>query len=305
MSSGIIERGISRKNQQASRRRFLIIETGKVQDVILATVLIEKLHGHFPDASIDFLLQDANKSLLNGHPLLDEVRAWDAGKAKSKGLFPLLREIRKRKYNAVINTSTLAAPGLITAFSGASRRIGFGNNPLSFLFTKKIPQNFPPRGAAQSSPVELPIQRNLDLIKSFTDFEPQSPRLYPSEMDFTRVSPLKKAPYVCIAPDPDWVSPAFPLRLWTDFIRGSAPGTMVYLLGEGSGCTSCDELSRRADSPNLKNLCGKLSYLETAALLRDAVANYLADPVQIGLGLAVGAPLTLVSPSTKPALNPS
>ena len=38
-------------------QKFLIIQTAFIGDVILATVLIERLHADFPDAQIDFLLR--------------------------------------------------------------------------------------------------------------------------------------------------------------------------------------------------------------------------------------------------------
>ena len=45
-------------------QKFLIIQTAFIGDVVLATSLIEKLHRHFPEAQIDFLLRKGNESLL-------------------------------------------------------------------------------------------------------------------------------------------------------------------------------------------------------------------------------------------------
>ncbi len=104
----------------------------------LATALIEKLHQHFPDAEIDFLVRKGNESLLSNHPFLHETLIWDKKKNKLKNLFRLLGKIRKRKYDKVINVQRFAATGFITAFSGAKEKIGFDKNPWSFLFSKKI-----------------------------------------------------------------------------------------------------------------------------------------------------------------------
>ena len=54
-------------------KKFLIIQTAFIGDVVLATGLIEKLHYYFPGATIDFLLRKGNETLLAGHPYLDEV----------------------------------------------------------------------------------------------------------------------------------------------------------------------------------------------------------------------------------------
>jgi ADP-heptose:LPS heptosyltransferase len=45
--------------------------------VVLATALLEKLHNHFPDAQIDFLVRKGNEALLTHHPYLHEVLIWD------------------------------------------------------------------------------------------------------------------------------------------------------------------------------------------------------------------------------------
>lgn len=280
------------------RRRFLIIQTAFIGDVVLATVLIEKLHRHFPDAEIDFLLRKGNESLLSGHPLLKDVLVWDKERNKYKHLYSLLLEIRKRKYNAVINLQRFAATGLLTAFSGASRRIGFDKNPLSFLFTKKVPHL---NGTAQQPVHE--VERNLDLVKSFTDFEPEMPRLYPSDDDFQAVAPLKRLAYVCIAPTSVWFTKQFPLEKWIEFIQLLPVKLPVYLLGGPDDKAACRQMMQLTGRQSVQDLCGRLSLLESAALMKDAVMNYVNDSAPMHLCSAMNAPVTAVYCSTIPAFG--
>ena len=49
----------------------------------------------------------------------------------------------------------------LTAFSNAKEKIGFDKNPLSFLFTKKIPHHF--------TIAVHEVERNNKLIEHFTD----------------------------------------------------------------------------------------------------------------------------------------
>src|SRR5207249_4508884 len=112
-------------------------QTAFIGDVVLATGLIEKLHQHLPDATIDFLVRKGNETLLTNHPLLREVLVWDKKKKKLSNLFTILKRIRQNKYDRVINVQRFAATGILTAFSGAKETIGFDKNPLSFLFSKK------------------------------------------------------------------------------------------------------------------------------------------------------------------------
>lgn len=295
----IIEKGVGRRKKEADGKRFLIVETGPVDDVIRATALIEKLHKHFPEARIDFLLNGANESLIRNHPHLEEILAWIEGPGQTKRLISRIRELRQRKYNAVINASISGASGLITAFSGASRRIGFAKHPLSFLFSKKVPWVAVPAKAFGRPLEEQRINRNLDLIKSFTDFEPEAPRLYPEESDFEHVRPLKNNPYVCLAPTSFWFSDRFPLPEWRAFLQG-LPTESVFLTGDLADRVYAEKLIEEGARAGVHNLCGKLTWLQNAALLQDSDGNYLSNAVQISLSHAVGTDYVAVNSSTVP-----
>src|SRR4029077_11069047 len=118
--------------------KFLIIQTAFIGDVVLATSLVEKLHHHFPEAQVDFLVRKGNESLLTGHPLVHEVIIWDKQEHKLRNLLKTIRLVRNKNYDKVINVQRLAVTGILTLFSGAKEKIGFDKNPFSFLFTKKI-----------------------------------------------------------------------------------------------------------------------------------------------------------------------
>ena len=90
----------------------------------------------------------------------------------------MLKQIRKNRYDKVINVQRFFATGLLTAFSGAKETIGFDKNPLSFLFTKKIRHQV---GGEQS--VHETSQKSA-LIRDFTDDSTYKPKLYPSLADF-------------------------------------------------------------------------------------------------------------------------
>src|SRR5689334_10893558 len=169
-------------------QKFLIIQTAFIGDVVLATGLIEKLHQHFPDAQIDFLVRKGNESLTINHPILHETLVWNKKEDKFGNLLRMLKRIRKAKYDKVINVQRFAATGFLTAFSGAKEKIGFDKNPFSFLFTKKIKHII--------ADGEHEIKRNHQLIKDFSDEHPAKPRLHPSSPDDEFTGSFKKQPYV-------------------------------------------------------------------------------------------------------------
>jgi heptosyltransferase-2 len=180
-------------------QKFLIIQTAFIGDVVLATSLIEKLHYHFPDAQIDFLLRKGNESLLAGHPLLNEVIVWDKRKNKFRNLWKMSRMVRAGKYDKVINVQRFASTGILTASSGAKETIGFDKNPLSFLFTRKIRHVINDKNTSIHE-----IDRNTELVKQFTDASVVKPKLYPSANDEARVTAYKQNDYITISPASVW-----------------------------------------------------------------------------------------------------
>src|SRR5262245_35225491 len=118
-------------NVNSYMQRILVVQTAFIGDVVLATGLVEKLHQHFPDARIDFLVRKGNESLLTNHPYLNEVLVWDKKKNKQRNLLKMLKRIRGNKYDKVINVQRFAATGILTAFSGGKETIGFDKNPFS------------------------------------------------------------------------------------------------------------------------------------------------------------------------------
>lgn len=279
-------------------QKFLVIQTAFIGDVVLATGLIEKLHKHFPDAQIDFIVRKGNEALLTGHPYLHEVLVWDKKQNKLSNLFKLLRKIRKKKYDKVINVQRFAATGILTAFSGAKETIGFDKNPLSFLFTKKIPHIIAENGISKHE-----IERNNDLVKHFTDDAPMPPRMYPSIADQQAVQQYQSAPYICIAPASVWFTKQYPAEKWISFLNKFNPNVVVYLLGAPGDVALCEHIRSSTSHPSVIILAGKLSFLQSAALQKSAVMNYVNDSAPMHFASAVNAPTAAVYCSTLPSFG--
>jgi len=272
--------------------KILIIQTASIGDVILATPVIEKLHLHFPEAQIDFLLKKGTESLFEGHPFLHEVLAWDKKSGKYLNFDKLMHRVWYAKYDLVVNMQRFFLTGLMTAVSRAGMRIGFDKNPLSFFYTKKIPHKI-------TSGVHE-IKRNLSLITGITDDREVRPRIYPSPADLHHVSPMKTGRYYTISPASLWFTKQYPAEKWVDLINSMSHEEKIYLLGSPADQLLCDNIIRQAHHPGIKNLAGKLTFLQSAALMLDAQMNFTNDSAPMHLASAVNAPVTAVYCSTIP-----
>ena len=115
-------------------KKFLVIQTAFIGDVILATAVLEHLHKHFPNAQISVLVRAGNESLFKGHPFIHRVYVWNKKSAKYRNLWGLVRTIRAERFDSVINLQRHMASALVTLFSGAVKTSGFASSMLSVFF---------------------------------------------------------------------------------------------------------------------------------------------------------------------------
>lgn len=272
--------------------RILIIQTAFIGDVILATPVIEKIHKFYPQAKIDFFLRKGNEALLHKHPIIDKIWVWDKKKSKYKGLLSLVKEVRKKKYDVVVNLQRFGSTGLLTALSNARFKIGFDKNPFSFFFDERVPHNFGPNIHE--------VERNIQLISKITDNAFCPPALYPGKEDYDAVRQYKEASYICIAPTSVWYTKQYPQQKWIDFINKIPFSGYIYLLGAPSDFESCQTILTSTSHSNVVNLAGKLSLLQSAALMKEATLNYVNDSAPLHIASAVNAKTCAIFCSTVP-----
>jgi heptosyltransferase-2 len=276
-------------------KKILIIQTAFIGDVILATAAAEKLHNSFPDAQIDFLLRKGNESMLDKHPFINSVIVWNKKNGKVKNLFRLTKLVRKTKYDYVINLHRFASSGIITALSGAKTKIGFDKNPLSFLFSKTVKHQIG-NGLHET-------ERNQLLIESITDKQIAKPKLYPKASNYDAVKKYTEQEYVCMAPTSVWFTKQLPHQKWVELCNQYDTGFKIYLLGAPGDYNACNKIATETKNKNVQNLAGKLSFLDSAALMQNAVMNYVNDSAPMHIASAVNAPTTAIFCSTVPAFG--
>lgn len=284
-----------------------MVQTAFLGDVVLATPVVEKLHRFFPDAAIDFLLRKGNEALLKNHPFIRKIIIWDKNDGKWKNAFKIIKQLRSIKYDYVINLQRFMTSGIITAFSGGETTVGFDKNPFSFLFNKSITHHI----AEIGEPAIHEVTRNLLCINWFTDDSQQLPKLYPSQDDFETVSRFvigihhlpstnRHRSYITISPASIWFTKQYPKEKWVRLIKNLGDRYQVYLLGAPSDKAMCSEIITGSAVKNITNCCGQFSLLQSAALMQNAVMNYVNDSAPLHLASAMDAPVTVVFCSTVP-----
>lgn len=275
--------------------KFLVIQTAFTGDVVLATAIVEKIHSAYPQAQIDFLLRKGNEGLLKGHPFITNLFIWDKKSGKYSNLIKLFRQVRKEKYTHIINPHRFLTSGLMMFFSEATYTAGFNKNPMSAFFTKVAPHDIAPANATEYI---MEVERYQLLIEDITDKDAAKPKLYPSKNDYEKVIPYQAQPYVTIAPSSVWFTKRFPADRWGQLIDLLPQHYKIFILGGPDDKALADQVLSFAKSRRAENLCGKLSYLESCALMEKADMNYTNDSAPLHFGVAMDAPVTGVFCST-------
>lgn len=273
--------------------RILVIQTASIGDVILVTPLLEKLHKQYPQAKIDLLIKQGYELLFDGHPFIHQVWLWDKRKDKYKNLWALIQLVRANKYDLTVNVQRFFSTGLLTVLSGSAVTIGFNKNPLSWFFTRRVKHTIKAKGETLHE-----VDRNLLLVKHLDAEVSSRPKLYPTTTHFAKVSQYKTHAYICVAPASLWFTKQFPEERWVEFLSRVSSDIYVYLLGSASDFELCERIKEKSKHTNILNLSGKLSLLESAALMRDAQMNYVNDSSPMHLCSAVDARTTAIYCST-------
>lgn len=275
-----------------SFNKILVIQTAFIGDVILATGILEKLHQRYPRAQIHILVRQGNESLFSEHPYLEKVWVWEKNTNKYRNLWNILKRIREKNFDWVINAQRFANSGILTAFSRAKLKTGFDKNPFALFFDEKI--------AHEINNGLHEVERNHSLIKKYTDQYFSKPKLYPSDVHFKKVKPLKNKPFLCLAPASVWFTKQLPKESWVSFLQDLNFSGHIFLIGAASDYDLCQDIIEKSGRSAAENLCGQLNLLSSAALMKDAVMNYVNDSAPMHLASAVNAKTCAIFCSTIP-----
>lgn len=129
----------------------MIVKLSAIGDVVHSLPLLEVLRHNYPDATIDWLVEEEAGQVIEGHEALDHIivsrrKIWQKevfkpGKqwAISREIVRLIRELRSKEYDLVIDLQGLLKSGILTGLCRGKRKIGFtgGREGSSFFLTEK------------------------------------------------------------------------------------------------------------------------------------------------------------------------
>ena len=120
--------------------RIAIVRLSALGDIINTAVVLQIIHHHYPDAKIDWFVEEAFASVLENHPLIHEVIPIPLKRLKKTKSFSLLKEMihtlkSRERYDHIIDAQGLLKsaivasllPGKVHGFDSRSAREGIAS----------------------------------------------------------------------------------------------------------------------------------------------------------------------------------
>ena len=318
--------------QSTEFSRILLIKPSALGDVIHTIPVLVKLRARYPNARIDWLITPENAEVVRSHPALSNVVLFARRDFSKRGhrwratvaFRDLLKQIRRAKYDLIVDMHGQMRSAFFTLVSGARVRIGF-DRPIKFSRTisaehdlKNIPSHGW-RGAREGSWVaythRIPIPTlDVHAIDRYLwvapllglDDDPPDLRIYLAPETIQNVDRLLEQhgvpaskPLIVLVPGTIWET-----KHWTiDGFAGVArqflhDGFAVALAGTKRDEERCRQIA--AAAPGVCDLSGKTTPAELAALIRRAEVAVTNDSGSMHVAASLGKPMVSVFGPTNP-----
>jgi lipopolysaccharide heptosyltransferase I len=280
--------------------KILIIKPSSLGDIIHALPLLKTLRDSFRDAEIDWIISTGLKDVLDGNPLVSKLITFDKDSWKYPSRLPrtvkeitgLVRTLRSKQYDMVIDLQGLLRSGLMTFFSRSPRKIGFreAREGSRIFYNNKISSN----GSLHAVDRCLEIARYLGIHTTGVEFP-----LNVDESARKRVRCLtgNLRDYVVISPSARWSTKRWPSEYFGLLI--SKLSVPCVITGSRSDDRIVREVLRSSGGKGL-NLCAKTDLKELIALIADSKAVVSNDSGPLHIGAALGVPVVALFGPTEP-----
>ena len=282
-------------------RRFLIVRTDRIGDVILTLPMARALKLRRPDAHVAVLIRSYTAELARADRNVDEIIALDGGRPSWTGTIARLREA---KFDVVFHTHPMARLAFITLLAGIPVRVGTGFRWYSFLFNRRVYEHR--KDAARHE-----LEYNLNLLGAVgCEFDPAGlrPEIDTGSVPAARVDDVLAGAgvpagnrLIILHPGSGASARDWHWRKFASLAEKLAAreGFAVLITG-GRGEEPLVEELRSACRGTTYAVVGTTGLLEYAALARRAAVFVANSTGPLHIAAAVGTPVVGLYPRIRP-----
>ncbi|MDR3619574.1 MAG: glycosyltransferase family 9 protein [Paludisphaera borealis] len=287
--------------------RICIIKPSSLGDVVHSLPILPALRTLWPAAHISWVVNSAFRGLIEGHPDLNRVIAYDKGGSgvTRRGVLAMSKlcgELVKDEFDLTIDLQGLLRSGIMTAATGAALRVGLDDaregagwfythrvsaSRLSVHAVDRVMRVAEALGAAPAEPsFHLPI-RELD------------------EEWARKTLASIPGPRLILNIGARWLTKRWPVEHFAEVARRAVAefGAGLIAVGGREDRELVDSLREKLAGAPIVDLCGATSLLQLAALAKQSDLYLSNDTGPIHLAAAAGASVVGIYTCTDPKLT--
>lgn len=284
--------------------KILLIRPSALGDVCRTVPVLASLRRAWPDAAIDWLVQDDFADAVRAHPMLNAAVPFprrELGNALRRGRPAALREwighLRHNAYDLVIDAQGLFRSGFLARASGARGRVGHRNARECAWLCYTVRE----RGSEGRHTVD----RMLALVETIGVEPVRDMRLYSPAEDREAAAgdPRLRGRYVVFAPTSRWPGKQWPADRFDDLARSlldrGAADRLVVVGGPGER-EQCEPLLARAERDDrVLDMVGRTSIGGLMATISRSALVVANDSAALHMAVGFDRPLVALFGPTR------
>ncbi|NGX40626.1 MAG: Lipopolysaccharide core heptosyltransferase RfaQ [Candidatus Anoxychlamydiales bacterium] len=277
-------------------KKILVIKLRHLGDVLLTTPVFYNLKNNYRDVKVDAFIYEDSKYILKNNPYVDEILTYDRG-IKKLGFFKrlikelkILKNIRKKKYDLVINLTEGDRGAIAAYFSKAKYRVGVDPEKTGFFKKEKIYTHIVKNPKTKRHIVE----KNLDALRKIGVFAKDEDKKLHFDVSDAAKEKIQKIldennittnDYILIHPSTRWRFKCF--DKFDELARLLHKKNEKIIVVAGKQDYEIDMVKKIINDLPILNLAGKVNIDELAALILFSKNFYCVDSFSFHLSSAL------------------
>ncbi len=141
--------------------KILVIQQKMIGDVLVSSIICNNLKKAYPNSQVDYLVYESTVPVIANNPNIDNIIPYTKKyRNNNRALLQLAMEIRKERYDIVIDAYSKIESWIVVSLSGAKKKISYKKDWRTFLYTDNVKfAEFP------KTNLGLAIERRLSLLE--------------------------------------------------------------------------------------------------------------------------------------------
>lgn len=269
--------------------KILVINLANIGDVVIASPLVRALGESYPGATIHLLTTPRTASIAGCMPCVDQIITYDKFGTDNglRNFFAIGAKLRKEHYQLAISCNQSVRSTILTALSGAPRRIGFDAQFGRFFLTNPVKAVTDEAADAHMSEILLRLLLPLGIRSTNSQLE--------LSIDGRGAIPLppdgKSEIVLCPfsrGPEKDWT-----IEECVALVKEFSSQYQLYLIGGPKERDKLEAINRYAGGKAII-LAGRYELGEIAKLIKRAALTISVDTGPAHIAEAIGAHLLVL-----------